>query len=1132
MEKVLLITHNLDNQGAPGSLFRIAKEYKLLGKQVEVLSYKNGYYYKKFVEIDINVNIVDNFKIENWLVSNIKYLQTFDLIIANTVMTYQIIKLFNSSLPIVWYIHESRIIDKIIEDIPDIKDSLSNFNNIYVVSEYAKDYITSKFKNNNVKVLRNFIDLPSNVNIKKNCNNHKLTFSYLGSIEENKALDVFLYANYISNMNDKFNIQYAGNILNDNYYYDVILRFNEDNIKYCGEVYGNDKIEFFENTDVLVVPSRDESFSLVVAEALCLGIPVIVSDCVGASYMLNDKCSWIFKVDDSKSLCKIIETIVIGEYDLYKYSAEARRQFNVYNDINKFHDNLDSLLNNVHSSVSLDKFPLCTGCSSCINICKYDAITFAENIEGFKYPSVDNNKCRNCGKCLIACPVLNTKNDNNIVNNCYAVASGDSIRLDRSSSGGIFTSIINFLKNDDLYVCGAVFNNNWKVEHVVSNKASDFYCMRGSKYVQSDLGKCFSRIKNLLDEDKYVLFSGTPCQVAGLKSFLKDDYSKLFCVDIVCHGVSSPKVFESYLDNNYVLSDIEDINFRDKTNNGWNDSEFSITINNKKHYEKLLENPYSELYFRDVISRYSCSHCLFQKNPRQGDITIGDFWGIDDFNPNLNDNKGLSCVIVNNKKGEYLYNGMLPKLQFCKEFPLELATKKNPNIISSSTSHPKRNNFFDVFNRNNNVEKSRDIVLKDECDVILLNFWYSRNYGAILTCYALYYVLESLGYNTKVCNYVPELFADLYHGSFSESFANKHFNLTSLCLEYEDLKALNKSTDTFIVGSDQIWRYDIYKEHGGNIFQLSFADEDKRKISCAASFGADNWESPENEKYIFKKLIDRFDSISVREKSGSALLDKEFDVHSDVVGDPVFALDADEWSEIIDLPKINEKPYFFSYILAGGHWDLKVSWIEDTIVNIKNNFFSNEIRMTFNKNYDIKYFLWYLKNSEFVVTDSFHAACFSIIFNKPLIFLNNNDKLLSRLNNIVNKYQVDLCIVNGKEEGGNVAELKMPTPDFTFANKQLKLDKVYFYKWLDGAMKKEKSIKKDNDDIKLINDLNKYKLDYEDISQRYNKLSNQYNELRIHYNVAMQQNSDFKNSASWKVTKPLRLVKSIFRKFI
>lgn len=340
----------------------------------------------------------------------------------------------------------------------------------------------------------------------------------------------------------------------------------------------------------------------------------------------------------------------------------------------------------------------CSGCSSCFNICPNNAIQMKENDEGFLYPFINKHKCNNCGLCERVCPILK-----DIFNNeplfYYAMQAYDENILYNSSSGGVFYYLSTHILNKGGYVCGASFENK-ELKHIIIDNKQDLPKLMGSKYVQSDIGNIYKQIKTILENGKLVFFSGTPCQVAGLKCFLNKDYNNLLTVDVICHGVPSPKVFKKYLDN-YNITD-EKIYFREKSN-GWN--QYNFLIKNKYGNiikENFRQNTYIKGFLNNLYLRNSCSTCQYTKIQRCSDITIGDFWKVENMHENFKNDKGTSLVLINSKKGYDLFNEI-------KEYFLYTATtkenalKSNKSLSSPWEAHQNRKAFFKEFKRNSNI---------------------------------------------------------------------------------------------------------------------------------------------------------------------------------------------------------------------------------------------------------------------------------------------------------------------------------------------------------------------------------------------------------------------------------------------
>lgn len=335
----------------------------------------------------------------------------------------------------------------------------------------------------------------------------------------------------------------------------------------------------------------------------------------------------------------------------------------------------------------------CTGCTACLNICPKKAISMVEGQDGFKYPVIDQEKCINCGICKKTCPVLNTTS-NNSINKCYVGYAKDDKTKENASSGGIFPLLANYILDNNGIVIGAAFDESNKLNHIAITNKKELEKLKGSKYLQSDLDNIFTYIKDNIKDNK-ILFVGTPCQVSGLKAFLKKDYENLICIDLVCHGAPSPKLFEKYikeLEQKY-NDKLTNYNFRDKST-GWDTYSNTATFKNNKITELNSKNNYMKLFLSDIALRESCYKCNFKLGNKYSDITLGDFWGVSIFYPEMYDNKGVSCIIINTKKGLNIFDIIKKELRY-KECTLDKIISSNPSLNISCKYPKKRKSFFD-----------------------------------------------------------------------------------------------------------------------------------------------------------------------------------------------------------------------------------------------------------------------------------------------------------------------------------------------------------------------------------------------------------------------------------------------------
>lgn len=327
----------------------------------------------------------------------------------------------------------------------------------------------------------------------------------------------------------------------------------------------------------------------------------------------------------------------------------------------------------------------CSGCSACKSICPEKCIKMLPNSEGFLYPEVDETMCIECAACEKICPVLNMHKPKEKPI-CYAAVNKNNDIQMNSSSGGIFYLLAEGIINDGGVVYGAAVTDDIKVKHLRADSIDDVYRLMGSKYVQSDLGNSFQLVKNDLLEGKNVLFSGTPCQVIGLKSFLNKDYTNLLTVDVICHGVPSQKLLDKYI--SYIEKKhhrkVEAINFRCKS------VDF---FKGKTVYHSENTDLYMRMFLNDICMRQSCYDC-YAKNNNASDITLGDFWGIENVNPDMADDNGTSLVIVRNENGKQVFNSISNKIKFA-EVDYESAVKENSAEYESVVMPEQRTDFIE-----------------------------------------------------------------------------------------------------------------------------------------------------------------------------------------------------------------------------------------------------------------------------------------------------------------------------------------------------------------------------------------------------------------------------------------------------
>ena len=353
----------------------------------------------------------------------------------------------------------------------------------------------------------------------------------------------------------------------------------------------------------------------------------------------------------------------------------------------------------------------CCACGACMNICPQDAIQMVEDDYSFLYPQINFEKCVDCGLCEKVCTFQHREESSDAII-VYAAAQKDSEKIRQSASGGIFAAIAEAVLNEKGMVYGAEMiaeNNNLCVEHKGINHLENLHELLGSKYVQSNINFIYKEIKEKLQDEQFVLFSGTPCQVAGLKGYLQKDHDNLLTIDLVCHGVPSLKMFQDYIAvvQNKIKRRITNFKFRDKTQ-GWGLAAKLVFNNQNKETEESIissqDSSYYSLFLKSEIYRDSCYSCKYASRNRPGDITIGDYWGIEARHPeylkinggHLDEKLGISCVLANTKKGQKQIDKCRDSL-YLYPSTFEKVSEENQQLKSPSKKGKQRSKILTLY---------------------------------------------------------------------------------------------------------------------------------------------------------------------------------------------------------------------------------------------------------------------------------------------------------------------------------------------------------------------------------------------------------------------------------------------------
>lgn len=371
----------------------------------------------------------------------------------------------------------------------------------------------------------------------------------------------------------------------------------------------------------------------------------------------------------------------------------------------------------------------CCGCEACVQICPKKAIKLKVDEEGFRYPEIDESKCIHCNLCNKVCPVQNMPILNKLKEQkFYGMRIKKLDILTKSSSGGGFFGICEKLCQKDYVIFGAKYTENFKVQHSYITDINNIQEFQKSKYVQSEINDSYIKAREFLEAKKLVIFSGTPCQIAGLRNFLKKDYDNLICIDIICHGVPSYKVFKKYIEyeENKKHNKLKKIVFREKMideNDKYDSKKIRLVFEDGTN---IVDSAESNLFLRGfyarIIYRPSCYSCPYAKSERYGDLTIADCWGIEKIDSSIDIHKGYSLIIANTKKGNSILNNIKSDFEY---IPLTIDFVKQNNACFSVPSyrHPRRAKFFkhlDKVSIEKNINKSlKPIGIRNKLKALL-----------------------------------------------------------------------------------------------------------------------------------------------------------------------------------------------------------------------------------------------------------------------------------------------------------------------------------------------------------------------------------------------------------------------------
>lgn len=348
--------------------------------------------------------------------------------------------------------------------------------------------------------------------------------------------------------------------------------------------------------------------------------------------------------------------------------------------------------------IRIEDKSLCCGCTACSSVCPHDAISMRPDPLGFLYPQVEPDKCVDCGLCETVCDFARRRNPEKTGDafKVYAARNRDAEVLAGSQSGGVFSALSDQVLSEDGVVYGAAYERDFTVSHFRAWTAYERDLLRGSKYVQSRMGDCFRLVKSDLESGRKVLFSGTPCQVAGLLSCIPESLQEsLVTVDFVCHGVPSPAVWKDYVAYMQKKSKAVSVRFRDKSAGGWKVHRESFVFEDGR---KIYDDTFRVLFYKNIMLRHSCSVCPYHLSERASDLTLADFWGIEETLLSFDGPAGTSMISINTDKGADLLGKASGSLELCETLlTRDFLERRNPNFLCPALPYKDRHIFEEAY---------------------------------------------------------------------------------------------------------------------------------------------------------------------------------------------------------------------------------------------------------------------------------------------------------------------------------------------------------------------------------------------------------------------------------------------------
>ncbi len=676
----------------------------------------------------------------------------------------------------------------------------------------------------------------------------------------------------------------------------------------------------------------------------------------------------------------------------------------------------------------------CIGCFACNSVCKFDAIRMEMDPDGFNKASVIGTACKDCGACLKVCPQLTGPSEGNASPPSYAFKA-DPETLAKSSSGGAFTLLAEWVLSKGGYVCGAVFDEELNVVYAITKDRDVIARMRGSKYVYSEMRGIYDEVKKALGES-CVLFVGLPCQVQALKNYIGDD-ERLYTADILCGGQPSKGVYRRYLEEISAEKPVSNLIFRSKEQ-----SYGTLVIEYADGTRKVsLGDKYYAAFNRHLIKSNACNGCLFSDTPKPGDVTIGDLWGAERYIRDIDTEEGVSVVLVNSRKGEEMFSDIKGKASYIREVPLGFVKRFN-RFAPDLPVHNARRRFFSMLDRGFTVKKAVDYSLVGKFDVGIAGLWRVNDYGGEASYYALYMFLRDNGMEPLLI----EARSDIQGLPEEPSLFRTRYAALSRARWYKnpiDQGELGARVYNFVAGPGPIWDRRIIGQDVVGCYTLDFVSSWRNKISVASVMGTDTYGASEDERLRFEELVRDLSKVSVNDES-TRLACERFGVDAKLVLDPVFICDPSHYDDLIErsraeFPSGFVMTYMMHRSLEGYEAVLDACGIGSLNVGSSMSDYNVKGSLPNTNVCYVENWLKCIKSASLVLTDSYYAVAFAIMFRRPFIAVSADSASNGRVKTLLTTLGLEDRMFY---DYGSVADSSVLHDDIDYDEVHRKLDEL------------------------------------------------------------------------------------------